>query len=359
MVPQFGIFDHLERQPELSLDQQYEERLQLLARADELGFYAYHLAEHHQAPLCMAPSPSVFLAAAARNTRQLRLGALVTILPFHHPLRLMEEVCMLDHLSGGRLQLGIGRGITAIEHTFWGQRPEEAHARNDEVLEILVRGLTSDTMDFQGQFYRFDNVPLEMTPKQQPHPPFWSAGNPEFAGRHGTHFVCHAGQRFQAMVARYRELYREHQGGPGWLNGHVQEPLVGSTRHFVVADTDAEAERIARSSWPAYNRNFAKRGMTGPGPETSSDGAIKALPAGGPGLGGDVEKAFELERCIVGSPDTILAHVEQYTVQAGVNYLVGSFQWGNITHEQAMRSLELFGTEVLPKIAERASVASG
>src|SRR5687768_1459439 len=170
VVLRFGIFDHLERQPELSLDQQYEERLELLARADALGFYAYHLAEHHQSPLCMAPSPAVFLAAAARHTRQIRLGALVTILPFHHPLRLIEEVCMLDQISGGRLQLGIGRGITAIEHTFWGQRPEEAHARNDEVLEILVKGLTSDTMDHRGQFHRFDNVPLELTPKQRPHP---------------------------------------------------------------------------------------------------------------------------------------------------------------------------------------------
>ena len=159
------------------------------------------------------------------------------------------------------------------------------------------------------------------------------------------------------MVDRYHQLYREHQGGPGWLNGHISEPIVGSSRHFVVADTDAEAERIARSSWPAYNRNFAKRGMTGPGPETTGDGTIKALPAGGPGLGGDVDKAFELERCIVGSPDTILKHVAQYTLQAGVHYLVGSFQWGNITHAQAMRSLELFGTEVMPKIARQANAA--
>src|SRR5918995_2279136 len=137
VVPQFGIFDHLERQPELSLDQQYEDRLELLARADALGFYGYHLAEHHNAPLCMAPSPSVFLAAAARHTRQLRLGALVTILPFHHPLRLIEEVCMLDHLSGGRLQLGIGRGITPYELQYFGI--DEAGARTifDEVLAVL------------------------------------------------------------------------------------------------------------------------------------------------------------------------------------------------------------------------------
>jgi alkanesulfonate monooxygenase SsuD/methylene tetrahydromethanopterin reductase-like flavin-dependent oxidoreductase (luciferase family) len=358
VVPQFGIFDHLERQPDLSLERQYEERLELLARADELGFYAYHLAEHHQSPLCMAPSPSVFLAAAARHTRQLRLGALVAILPFYHPLRLIEEVCMLDHLSGGRLQIGIGRGITAIEHTFWGQPPEEAQARTAEMLELLVRGLMSDTLDYRGRFFRFDSVPLELSPKQRPHPPFWSAGNPEFAGLHGTHFVCHAGPRFEGMLARYRELWQEHRAGPGWLNRHVAEPLVGSTRHFVVADTDPEAERIARSAWPAYHRNFAKRGLDGPGPETSSDGAIKALPAGGPGLGGDVDKAFELERCVVGSPETILAHVERYTLEAGVGYLVGSFQWGNITHAQAMRSLELFGTEVMPRIAARAAVAS-
>jgi alkanesulfonate monooxygenase SsuD/methylene tetrahydromethanopterin reductase-like flavin-dependent oxidoreductase (luciferase family) len=356
VAPRFGIFDHLERLPAVSLGQQYEDRLELLARADELGIYAYHLAEHHQAPLCMAPSPAVFLAAAARHTRQIKLGALVNILPFYHPLRLIEEVCMLDHLSGGRLQIGIGRGITAIEHTFWGLPPEEAHVRTAEVLEMLVRGLTTDTMEYQGRFHRFENVPLEMAPAQQPHPPFWSAGNPEFAGRFGTHFVCHAGARFAGMVAQYRELYDAHRDAPDRLNKHISEPIVGSSRHIVVADTDAEAEAIARASWPVYNSNFAKRGMTGPGPETDSSGVIKPLPLGGPGLGGDVDKAFELERCVAGSPDTVRRHIEKYTLDVGVEYVVTSFQWGSITHAQAMRSLELFGTEVMPRIVERAAL---
>ena len=355
MVPWFGIFDHLERLPAVSLGQQYDDRLELLARADALGIDAYHLAEHHQSPLCMAPSPSVFLAAAARHTRRLKLGALVSVLPFYHPLRLIEEVCMLDHLSGGRLQLGIGRGITAIEHAYWGQAPEEAQSRYAEMLEILVRGLTGDTLDYRGRFHQFDNVPLELAPLQQPYPPFWSAGNVEYAGRLGTHFVVHGGQRFQESLARYRQLWHQHQGAPGRLNPHVAEPIVGSTRHIVVADTDAEAEAIARASWPVYNRNFAKRGLDGPGPESSSAGPIKALPAGGPGLGGDVNRAFELERCVVGSPDTILRHVERYTLGAGADYFVASFQWGSISHAQAMRSLELFGTEVMPKTAERAA----
>jgi alkanesulfonate monooxygenase SsuD/methylene tetrahydromethanopterin reductase-like flavin-dependent oxidoreductase (luciferase family) len=356
VVPQFGIFDHLERQPDLSLEQQYEERLALLARVDQLGFYSYHLAEHHNAPLCMAPSPTVFLAAAARHTKQIKLGALVYMVPFYHPLRLIEELCMLDHLSSGRLQIGIGRGITAIEHTFWGLSPAEAQARTEEALEILTIGLTQDTLSYHGEFHRIDDVPLEMTPSQRPHPPFWSAGNPEYAGRRGTHFVCHAGARFGETVARFRQLWQQYQGGPGWLNGHISEPFVGSSRHIVVADTDAEAEAIARSSWPAYNRNFAKRGLDGPGPETDSSGVIKALPNGGPGLGGDVNRAFELERCVAGSPDTVAAHIEKYTVDAGVNYCVVSLQWGNITHAQAMRSAELFGTEVIPRIQARAAV---
>jgi alkanesulfonate monooxygenase SsuD/methylene tetrahydromethanopterin reductase-like flavin-dependent oxidoreductase (luciferase family) len=197
-----------------------------------------------------------------------------------------------------------------------------------------------------------------MTPVQQPHPPFWSAGNPEYAGRYGTHFVCHAGQRFPEMRAQYEALWQQHRDSPRRLNTHIAEPLLGTSRHVVVADTDAEAIAIARASWPVYNSNFAKRGMTGPGPETDASGNIKPLPHGGPGLGGDVDKAFELERCVAGSPDTVRRQIERYTVDIGVNYAVTSFQWGSITHEQAMRSLELFGTEVIPRITERAAATT-
>src|SRR5579871_2632610 len=105
MTLEFGIFDHMERRRDVPLDRQYEERLDLLSAADRGGFYAYHLAEHHQSPLCMAPSQSVFLAAAAERTQRLRLGALVYLLPFYHPVRLIEEICMLDNISGGRLQV--------------------------------------------------------------------------------------------------------------------------------------------------------------------------------------------------------------------------------------------------------------
>ena len=219
-------------------------------------------------------------------------------------------------------------------------------------MEILMLGLTSDTLDYRGRFHHFDNVPLEMAPWQRPHPPFWAAGNRSSAAAGHALRLSRGVPGSRRTWRAYRALWEAHQHNRP-AECPLDEPFVGSTRHIVVADTDAEAEAIARSSWPAYNRNFAKRGLDGPGPETDASGVVKPLPAGGPGLGGDVDKAFELERCVAGSPDTVAAHIEQYTVQAGVNYCVVSFQWGNITHAQAMRSLELFGTEVMPRVQTR------
>src|SRR6267143_4486253 len=123
----FGVFDWIDRGTG-PVNRLYEERLKLLGAADDAGFFCYHLAEHHATPLGMAPSPALFLTAAAQRTRRIRLGPLVYLLPLYHPLRLIEEVCMLDHLSGGRLDLGIGRGISPIELGFLnvnaGETPE-------------------------------------------------------------------------------------------------------------------------------------------------------------------------------------------------------------------------------------------
>src|ERR1700704_1279525 len=110
----FGVFDHMDRGGS-DLGRQFDERLRLIELYERAGFHAYHLAEHHMTPLGMAPSPSIFLAAVAQRTKSLRFGPVVYPLAFHHPLRVAEEICMLDHLSGGRLELGIGRGASPYE----------------------------------------------------------------------------------------------------------------------------------------------------------------------------------------------------------------------------------------------------
>ena len=124
---EFGVFDHLDRTGP-SLADYYEDRLKIAEAYDRAGFYGYHLAEHHATPLGMAPSPNVFLAAVAQRTRRLRFGPMVYVLPLYHPLRLIEEICMLDQISGGRLDIGFGRGASPIELAIYGEDPDAAQA---------------------------------------------------------------------------------------------------------------------------------------------------------------------------------------------------------------------------------------
>ena len=182
----FGVFDHID-EAGVPVGQQFEERLALIERYEHAGFHAYHLAEHHGTPLGHAPSPSVFLAAATQRTTTLRLGPLVYCLPLYHPLRLIDEVCMLDHLSDGRLQLGVGAGVSPVEVGFFDVDWESRRERFDESFEILLKGLASDELTHHGERYDFDAVPMTLSPVQRPHPPLWfgisHAGRARVGGR--------------------------------------------------------------------------------------------------------------------------------------------------------------------------------
>src|SRR5918993_5775322 len=105
----FGVFDHMDRASG-DLGRQFEDRLRLIELYERAGFHGYHLAEHHATPLGMAPSPSVFLAAVAQRTKRLRFGPLVYTVNLYHPLRLIDEICMLDQMRGGKLGVGLGAG---------------------------------------------------------------------------------------------------------------------------------------------------------------------------------------------------------------------------------------------------------
>src|SRR5580700_11692986 len=143
----FGIFDHLDRHG-VPLPQFYEERLRLIELYDSAGFFSYHLAEHHSTPLGMAPSPSVFMAAIAQRTTRLRFGPMVYALPLYHPLRMIEEICMVDQMSRGRIEIGFGRGSSATEIEFYGQNPAESQSLYNEALELIIKGLTEPSLTF-------------------------------------------------------------------------------------------------------------------------------------------------------------------------------------------------------------------
>jgi len=168
----FGVFDHIDESG-LAVARQFEERLRLVEMYERAGFHAYHLAEHHSTPLGHAPSPSVFIAAATQRTTTLRLGPLVYCLPLYHPLRLIDEVCMLDQLSDGRLQLGVGAGVSPVEVGFFDIEWDSRRERFDEAFEVLLKGLASRELTHHGTYHDFDAVPLPLEPVQRPHPPLW------------------------------------------------------------------------------------------------------------------------------------------------------------------------------------------
>ena len=183
-----GLFDHVEHgaRPLATL---FDERLAFARAADEAGIYCLHVAEHHATPLNMVPVPGVYLGAVARATKRMRLGPLVYLLPLYSPLRLIEEICILDHLSHGRMEVGVGRGVSPYELKYHKIEHEDSRDIFIDAFNCISAGLTTDTLDYSGKHYRYEKVPIALRPLQQPHPAFWYGSSnttgATWAGEHG------------------------------------------------------------------------------------------------------------------------------------------------------------------------------
>lgn len=331
----FGMFDHVDRSDE-PLGVLYEHRLKLVEAAEAAGFRTYHVAEHHATRLGMAPSPGIFLAAVAQRTRRIRFGPLVYLLPLYTPLRLIEEIAMLDQMSGGRFELGVGRGISPYELAYCGIDFLEAPAMYEEALEVILAGLRGGRLTHRGRHYRYLNVPIELSPVQRPHPPLWQGvTSPEgaaAAARRGVNIVGTApNARMKEVVERYFEVWDENAGGG-------TTPMVGIQRHVFVAESDTEAMAGARVAYKTWYDSL-----------TSLWRQFNTVPAR---FAETLERALTIDAAIVGSPATVRAEVERHLAATGCNYFVGRFIYGNLAYEPAARSLALWGQEVMPHFAE-------
>jgi len=334
---EFGVFDHVDRSL-LPLQQFYETRLKLVEAYDRGGFYAYHVAEHHGTPLGMAPSPGIFLSAVAQRTRRIRLGPLVYILPLYNPLRLIDEIAMLDQMSGGRFELGVGRGTSPLEAAQFNSDHSVSARVYAEALDVILKGLTHSVLDHEGEFFRFKRVPIEVTPLQKPHPPLWIGGHSvdgaARAARLGAHYVT---QDTAAATRPYMESFRA-----AWREAWDDKPLpkLGLLRFILVADTDAEAEHLARRAYPvwhsAYDHLHRKHGLVHERAEKTAD----------------FDVTFSGMRGVCGSPATVARMLREQVEIATVNYLVGQFSFGDLSEAEMLRSIELFHRGVMPALKE-------
>jgi alkanesulfonate monooxygenase SsuD/methylene tetrahydromethanopterin reductase-like flavin-dependent oxidoreductase (luciferase family) len=329
----FGVFDHLDDSG-LSLGEQYNNRLEIAEASDRSGFRAYHVAEHHGTPHGLASSPNLFLSAVAQRTSRLRLGPMVMLLNLYHPLRAFEEICMLDQLSGGRVDLGIGRGASPIELEFFGIDPTQTQERYREAAEIVLKAMQTDKLDYHGSYFDLSDVPITLSPLQRPHPPLWyGTGKPETAPWAAEQNINMACIGTAGAVRRITDAYRSRwaeTSAPGAVM-----PLLGMVRHVVIADSDRDAYEMAA---PAYARwadaltyLYRARGIPVP-----------------PGLSVPFSEAVESGRCVVGTTSSVRDALLKQALEAGVTYLMCLLAFGDLPLEASLRTIASIGAEIMP-----------
>ena len=341
----FGIFDWVEESSRPP-GEVFEHKLALAAAADNAGFHGYYVAEHQGTPLSIDASPSLLLSAMFQRTRKLRAGALTFCLPCYNPYRFYNEVCMLDHLSGGRLELGVGRGVSPIESLIFGLKSiEESRDKYRETLDIFFEACRSKTLSYRGKHYSYQDVELHVKPVQKPYPPLWfPSSNKEsidFTAKHGYH-TAFLGKLADCrpLFERYRELWQQHRSDPGRHNAHVERPFLAKTQHLVIADTDAEAEKIglqAHGEWNAHMHHLTRKIGRPPVHNTEAHSPDSA------------------HNLIAGSPRTAVQKLQEMVNTTTINYLLCVFSFGDIAPGHAERSLELFAREVRPSLKAAAA----
>lgn len=236
---------------------------------------------------------------------------------------------MLDQLSGGRLELGVGRGFSPFELGYFGVGHLEARSRYEETLAIILAGLTSDMLDHRGEHYRYIDVPMVMKPLQRPHPPLWhGVTRPEGAGQTGRRGVNALMNGPAGHVRPMVERYFSALEGKAHLKA-------GLTRHIHVADTNAKAEETARRAYEVWYRSNAELWR-----RFQSETTV--FPS-------TYDEAKRQRTVIVGSPDTVRQRVEQDMMETGANYLVGRYAFGDMPLDSALRCVELMSREVMPQ----------
>ena len=316
-----------------------EHRLKLIELIDREGFYGYHLAEHHSTPLGLVPSPSVLIAAAIQRTKRIRIGPLVYVLPLYHPLRLVEEICMLDHMSNGRLMLGVGRGATLFEHQRYGIDPAQSPAMYHEAYAVMMRAFESDVLNFEGQFYNYKDYLVLAKPVQRPHPPVWyGAPDAQAVGWAAPNSVNVVSLGPASRAKEIAERYRKDWAALGRAAADL--PMIGITRHVVVAATDREAKDLARRVYPRWRDAieflWVRSGIPFKLPQiyferisTVSRALAMALPA-------------RLRQC---------APICTSSGRSTINYVLCQMAFGDMTYDEAANSIGLFARKVTPALS--------
>lgn len=314
--------------------------------ADALGIDVVWLAEHHFDGICAYADPIVFAGALAPALRRASLGVAVVQVSLHHPIRLAEQLAVLDNMLKGRLVAGLGRGssFNIYDYQGFGIDPLEAQERLDEAEAVMVKAWTGGDFSHRGRFWNLDAPMLRPRPYTKPHPRIVRAASTEASmlalARQGRPFLMNL--QPLAVTRRRFDLYREEMRRAGWDEEHVARTLEECWvwRNVFVAESDGEAERVGVAAFERMtaaraemrNRFWREKGMRIEVPRSELPDA----------------RANREEGVICGSPATVAGKMAEIAA-LGVGGVIATFRMGPMPHEQTVASLELFARQVAPQ----------
>jgi alkanesulfonate monooxygenase SsuD/methylene tetrahydromethanopterin reductase-like flavin-dependent oxidoreductase (luciferase family) len=349
----FGTFFFFQAAPGHRHADIIHRELEQVEWTEELGFDEVWFTEHHFIDYGLSVDPSSLAAAAASRTRRVRIGLAAAILPFHHPLRLAEQMALVDIISNGRLDVGVGRGNRPAEFAGYRIPQIESRDRFEETVEILRLAWTQERFSFHGRFFDFDDVRIIPKPLQQPHPPIYqvcvSKDGIENTALRGWPMLNSVLTGPVDQLVANRDTYVATLEKSGRNPADIAALLArwGVSRQIYVADTDAQALAEARSAEMWYQESFRRFVV----PERIED----AHPSLQPGFRAMAEKLGKVtwddlvrETLAFGSPDTVARHIEHMR-DLGVGQVLCWMNFGGLPQDRIRRSMELFAREVMPR----------
>jgi luciferase family oxidoreductase group 1 len=345
----FGMLHLFENPAGKSERQVLKEEINLMRSAEDLGFDSVWASEHHFSEYGFCASPALTLAAVAPQTRNIRLGTGVTVLPFNHPVRIAEEIALLDLISDGRVDFGVGRGFQPIEYRGFHVDQSQSHEIFDEALDIVLQAWTQQKLDYPGKHFRFEVEHVMPKPLQRPHPPVWvaavSADSFGAAGKRGLNLLCAPtfgfyGDTATKMIKRYRDGLR--------LAPNPTAPRdIGVLCMVFCGETEEQARRDFTGPVLWTYRTLAKY-IAPPAGQQASQGyeiyeQLRSICAS---INWDELKAAGAVVC--GDPDSCIKQISTLRERFGCTQLLCWTRMGGLESAKVTRSMELMSKRVIP-----------
>jgi len=356
----FGMLHLFENPIGKSEHQIVKEQLDLMRAAEDLGFDSIWPAEHHFTEYGYCASPVVTLSAMASVTKRIRLGTGVVVLPFNHPIRVAEDYAMLDLMSDGRVDFGVGRGYQPNEYR--GFRIDQSKSRGifNESLDVILQAWTQERVNFKGIHYQFEDQPVRPKPLQKPHPPVWVASLSEatfaMVGKWGFNLLCAPVFGFQGktaddLLANYRSALRA--GG--------YEPAsreVAALCMVYCAETNEQARREFAEPVLWYYRTIAKYVAPPAGQEPIKTYEMYAATRD---LAASItwDQLLGAGAVICGDRDYCREHIEKVRDRFGINLFLCWTRLGGLDHRKVLKSMDLMQKYVIPHFKNKDRVHAG